>query len=171
MIFLKKVILFFWIIICGLIFLSSLKSELVMNRDVKFFISTIFPEGWGFFTKNPRDELLEVYKIENGKLIFFNFSNHTKKNCFGLSRSSRVIGYEASIILSSISRDDWKKSQTRVIKNHISDSIIQVKTDKNFHYITRGEYLFKIFKPVPYAWAKLNQKSNNPFSVVKIKVI
>ena len=152
-------------------FFASQKSQLIINDNFKKNISLIFPQGWGFFTKNPRDLVLEIYIIKNKKLYYIDVSNLSLKNKFGFSRSSRVIGYELSTIASKIQKNEWKESTNKDINNHINDKAIILQNNATFNYLKKGEYLIKAFKPIPYAWSKSKQEKFNPISVVKIKMI
>ena len=72
-----------------LVFFSSFETQLVVNDNLKRKLNIIFPEGWGFFTKNPRDLGLEVYKIENNKLI----KQSTRNNCLKEKAKSQFKGF------------------------------------------------------------------------------
>lgn len=160
----------FWLFSATLIFFSSMKEQIVVNEKLKKQVSTFFPEGWGFFTKNPRDLQLEVYKIENKKLNKINMSNHSAFNYFGLSRKARVIGYESSIIANEVDKKNWKKNETKNMTFFMNDSSIVIQQKKGFKFLVPGEYMFKMYEPIPYAWSKKNQENNNPYSLVKVKI-
>ena len=167
----KKAIFLCWLFCAFSIFIASLKSQLLINEKLKRNINIIFPEGWGFFTKNPRDLALEIYRIEKGKAYLIDASNQSLDNFIGLSRSSRIIGYETSTLVSNILKNEWKVSTTKNIHDHINDETIIVKDKSNLNHLKKGNYLVKVFKPIPYAWSKSNQEKYNPFSVVKIKIL
>jgi antimicrobial peptide system SdpA family protein len=159
-----------WLFLTSLVFFSSMKEQIIVNKEVKKYVSTFFPEGWGFFTKNPRDPQLEVYKIEDEIAKKINMSNHSAFNFFGLSRKARVIGYESSMIASEIDKKKWKSNQTEKITYFVNDSSIIVSRKKGFKFLIPGDYILKMFEPIPYAWANKNQENNNPYSVVKVKI-
>jgi antimicrobial peptide system SdpA family protein len=160
----------FWFFFATLVFFSSMKEQIVVNKEIKKHISTFFPEGWGFFTKNPRDLQLEVYKIKNNRVNKINMSNHSAFNYFGLSRKARVIGYESSIIANEVDKKKWKKDEVKNIVSFVNDSSVIIPKKKEFKYLVPGDYIFKMYKPIPYAWANKNQEDNNPYSLVKVKI-
>ena len=147
-----------------------MKEQVVVSRKIKKYVGTFFPEGWGFFTKNPRDLQFEVYKIENKKVSRIDMSNHSAFNYFGLSRKARVIGYESSVIANEIDKKKWKKNEVKDISGFINDSSAVISQKKEFKFLIPGEYIFKMYEPIPYAWAKKNQEKNNPYSFVKVTI-
>ncbi|PWW20129.1 SdpA family antimicrobial peptide system protein [Chryseobacterium sp. AG844] len=166
----KKVIWGFWIFIIINIFFSSLKTQVVLGEKLKMQISTLFPEGWSFFTRDPREPLLEVYKIENNKLLYIPLSNSSKENWFGFSRKSRVQGYEASIIVSEAPSKLWIENTGNNYENHINDVAFSVKSKRSNNYFKKGLYLFILKKPIPWAWANEHQEKFTPYSSIKINL-
>jgi hypothetical protein len=166
----KKIIIIFWIFMITIIFISSLKTQVVLSEKLKMELNTLFPEGWSFFTRNPRESLLEVYKIENNRLVYLPLSNSSKENLYGFSRKSRVKGFEASIIVSDIPTKLWTEDVGRNYANHLYDKAIEVKLKKSNNYFKNGFYLFIVRKPIPWAWANRNQEKFTPYSFVKINL-
>ena len=166
---LDKSILLSWTLLALLVFFSSFKEQVFLNESIQKQLSVIFPEGWGFFTKSPRDLIMQVYKIENDTVNSISMSTHSKEAILGLSRKPRVIGYEASIIANEIPKSFWKDNTTNNLTHYINDSTLIIKKN-NFKYFKKGDYLFKLYKKVPYAWAKKNQEEFNPFKIARIKI-
>lgn len=166
----KYFLTFGWVLCAAIIFFSSLKSQLVLSEELKLATNTIFPQGWGFFTKNPQDFAINIYKIENKKLILIDIKNQSFKNRLGFSRSARIIGYEMSTVVSDIQNKDWVRNTDGNIYSNIDDKIVDVENREYFNHLKKGEYLVKLYKPIPYAWSNDNQEKFNPFSVVKIKI-
>lgn len=153
------------------ILISALKSQLLLNEKTKETLVKIFPEGWGFFTKNPKDPEYKIYIIVKNKLQLLSLTNQSIENKFGFSRKSRMIGYEISTLLSDVQENEWIKDTTKNINTHLNDKIIKIKNKYKFKHLNTGTYIIKRCRPVPYAWAKQNQEINNPFTVVKIKIL
>lgn len=166
----KSILIFGWIIFGLLVFFSTMKSQLILNDDLKEFTNKIFPQGWGFFTKNPQDFALNIYKINKGKLELIDISNQSIRNNFGFSRRARMIGYEMSTVVEDIKVSDWIKNTDGNIYSNLNDKTININNKNYFSHLTKGEYLIKLYKPIPYAWSKMNQEKYNPFSVAKINI-
>lgn len=159
-----------WIFFISVIFVSSLKTQVVLSEKTKTQFYTLFPEGWSFFTRNPREPLLEVYKIDNGKLISMPLSNSSMINSFGFSRKSRVKGFEASTIISEIPSNLWKENKGNNYIKDINDNFVNVKYKKSNHYFNKGKYLFVLKDPIPWAWASKSQDKYAPYSAIKINI-
>lgn len=171
-----KIIKFFiflvWLFLGFMVFFSAFEDQLILNDKIKRNLNILTPEGWGFFTKNPRDFVLEVYRIDGAKISQIDIKNNSPKYYFGLSREARLIGYEVSTILEEINKKKWVESKTKNIYDHIEDEIIFIK-NKNYlnHFKQKNIYMIKVFKPIPYAWSKNNQERFNPFYIIKFELI
>lgn len=75
------------------------------------FIRFLLPQGWSFFTKNPRDVEVVIYK-ESKSGIYVNqlFNNFSRTNNFGLSRLPTRISLEAGFLVTKIEDSLWYKS-------------------------------------------------------------
>lgn len=166
---LDKIILFSWVLLALLVFFSSFKEQVFVNKNIQKQLNVVFPEGWGFFTKNPRDLIMQVYSIENDTINYISMSTHSRLSILGISREPRVIGYEASIIANEIPKSFWKDNTSYNLMNHINDSILIIEKN-NFKHFKKGDYLFKLYKKIPYAWSKKNQEEFNPFKISRIQI-
>jgi len=156
-----------WFVLSCLVFFSSFEDQIILNDNTKRTLNLIFPEGWGFFTKNPREPQLKVYKLFKNDTIPIDMSNHSSRNYFGFSRKARIISFESSIIVNEVKKDKWTKTTFKDINCQSLDTV-QIYEKKYFKHINKGTYIFILFKPIPYAWANQNQEKNNPLDVVKI---
>lgn len=167
----NRILLLTWGILILLIFFSSLKEQVFVSNKLKNTLSIIFPQGWGFFTKSPREPMLEVYRVDQrNNMELVTLKNQSSSNFFGLSRRGRMIGYESSMIASQISQNLWKDE---IMKNKFKlpkDTIIQIKKGDG-KYFQRGIYLLVSYKIIPFIWANENQEANNPIKYTFIKVI
>lgn len=158
-----------WVILGVMVFFAALKEQVVLGQKTRQKVAIAFPQGWSFFTKSPRDEALSVYRVINGQIEALPMSNHQNIG-FGLSRNTRLIGYEASIVASSIHPSKWKSYKNRPIESFVNDSVIIVQQKPGFHHFTKGEYIFKLFKNIPFAWAGQQQETNTPFKITRISI-
>ena len=70
---------------------------------------TLIPQGWAFFTRDPREAQVLIYEIgKNNALTNLEQKHSSYKNLFGLSRKSSKIMIELQLI-----------------KNKLSDSLYQ----------------------------------------------
>lgn len=127
------------------------------------------PQGWGFFTKDPRDNQLDVYKIENEKIKRVTIKNFSMKTYFGVSRKARFIGYESAQIINSIDEKYWKSDIFGNLSELNNDIIFKYDND-SLKYLTKGTYIFITYKVIPYKWAKNNQEKNNPIEFAFVEI-
>jgi antimicrobial peptide system SdpA family protein len=165
----NKVIISFWSFIILMVFFSSFKEQVFMPKSLQINFATIFPEGWGFFTKNPREPLIEVYRANKNNLSLVTLKNQSVENFFGLSRKIRVVGYESSRIVAQIPQKFWTKD----IMSNLG-KLPKTKTfdymDKKLNHIKNGLFLFIIYEPIPFAWSNSNQEENNPIKYIYVNI-
>ncbi|MCS3553160.1 MULTISPECIES: SdpA family antimicrobial peptide system protein [unclassified Sphingobacterium] len=167
--FCKKIILLFWFVMVFLIFFSSLKEQLVLSKKTQKIISTFFPEGWSFFTKNPQTQSLAVYQIIDGNLVLKTVNNHNSQNMYGLSRYSRIIGFEASMLANEAMKLVWKQDVMGHLRKLDLNKLYKIEVMNNRH-LTNGTFLLVLYKPVPYAWAKAEQFNNIPIKYITVHI-
>lgn len=77
-------------------------------------ISAIWPQGWGFFTKDPDSQNLDAYQV-SGLHDFDSLlvtPQGSPRNLMGLARSSRAQGPELAILVSYLEPEDWTECTT-----------------------------------------------------------
>jgi antimicrobial peptide system SdpA family protein len=172
----KKVILYssMWIFITILIFMificSIEDSAVQIPPGVKKTTNLLFPEGWSFFTRSPREELADIYKISEDKSIDKISSQCASPgNFYGISRKSRKIGMELSTIVSKINDSSWVQMD---ISKAGTDSlpVLSIPLDSEAEYLLKGNYILKAETPVPWAWSG-NKNTKSKTRVIRIKII
>ncbi len=165
----KKIILAIWSLVISVVFLSSLETQLIVNKSLKRQVNTIFPEGWGFFTKSPREDKLDVFKLSDDNVWKpLTIKNQSFSNFFGFSRKARYIAYESSIVASQLANSNWMKLTNGQIFTTKIDTCFNLKSNKEHKYFTSGTYLLILQKPIPFVWIKENQEQYNPVKVAKL---
>ncbi|UGU15382.1 SdpA family antimicrobial peptide system protein [Sinomicrobium kalidii] len=140
------------------------------STTVKKQLFALFPEGWGFFTKSPRETMVDIYKKqdqENWKRV--NISNSSRKNLFGFSRKARVMGIDIDIILRNIAKEDFI-AFTGNFMNNIPDRIYTIEYDKSFQFINVGEYLIVERKIIPWFYAQSAKEKDVPGLIMRIEI-
>lgn len=129
-----------------------------------------FPQGWGFFTKNPKEEMFLVYKEEKGKFKKVVFENSSKENIFGFSKKVRYENMEYSFLLDAY-KGEWSKLSgdhiTKLQDIPINDTI---KLRKKFLILKKGTYCLVKLTHIPFAWSNSNQEEFRPYEIAKIYV-
>jgi len=165
-------------ILISFIYLCFFLLVLIVNLgsttiEIPYRSKTVFhslsAQGWGFFTRNPREEAVDIFKIEEGRLKRMTLVNSSASNYFGLSRKSRKIGMEVSIVLGKLKKKEaeWVRVTDEDIVLH--NTPINSLESSNLHYLSKGEYLLTKRFATPWAW--YNKKNNFiPYEAVRISI-
>ena len=162
------------IIVFSGVYISFISS----NRDNPVRLSynnaqelySILPQGWAFFTRNPKEEVLQLYKEDKSNLKLINNSASLSfKDVFGLKRDVRKKSAELAEIIKKIPSEKWetKKSSDKMknlINLKISDTVINVFNNK----LLTGDYIIVRSRRKPWAWS--NSSITLPYRCIKIHV-
>ena len=89
---LKKLAKWFYIVFFILLLFIALsiisvlpQNPLSLERSKAVVISQLMPQGWGFYSKDPREEYLNIYTADSE--ISAQWPNMSLSNLFGVDRS------------------------------------------------------------------------------------
>lgn len=147
-------------LIIAFILFISFSSDSAFRYDSKY-LNTFLPQGYAFFTREPKEPNIYVYKIENeGKIKrVINKASLSGEAFLGLNRSNRRTEIEFQYPISKIYK--WHKS--------IKESEIYIDTIRykiNEINLVQGHYLFVKERRIPWAWA-----GNNPRKIKEYKIL
>lgn len=152
-----------------LAFFSSLSYNVnTPSPTVKSLFNLSAPEGWGFFTRSPREEMVDIYEFENSKLETALHKNIHYSNFFGISRKSRKLAMEASIVMGKIKDSIWV-SEVGIENLKIPLRAYSVNSELLYH-LNCGNYVFVKRKTVPWAWRKNINEKDVPYEIAHIKI-
>lgn len=161
-----------WLIVN--IFLITVKGNpLEITNEVNTKVFNIVPQGWAFFTRDPREAQITIYKIKNDSILKPYPQRHSSfNNFFGLKRTSSKILTELQLIKlktsdSLYSDMKWNYQAHKYAKH----------TTKSFQYenevfdpILLGDFIVVYQKPVPWAWSKSMKEIEMPSKVIRYKI-
>lgn len=166
----------FWVIVI----LYSLKfaipnSAIKLPKDdraISSFFKLILPEGFGFFTRNPRETRFLLYKAADKRMYLATEPNASLTNLFGLSRKSRCENLEMSYILSKVQKEDWFKCKTifNECLNYQDTPILLIKNSYSNPMLC-GTYVIVMQEPIPWAWSAQLKPEIMPLFFTKINVV
>lgn len=147
-------------------------NPLTPPPKIKLFIFSILPEGWGFFTKNPRDPIVYIYKYSGNEWQNVLLRpNSAPINFIGLKRDARAQGAEYGLILSQIPKIDTVicKNMTHLecLESRDEIKLIEVR-NSSLKKTLCGDIVLFLQEPIPWAWRKSNTKMD--IRVYRIKV-
>lgn len=167
----------------GLLFLVSLNlffytiesNPVLYHGHVNQRIFSFVPQGWAFFTRNPREPQDLIYrKDKTGSYRLIAQHLHHYKNLFGLVRRPSKILTELQAIKAKIPDANYSKQQCNFQKNTLLsiDEELSLHAYKNIFESPNicGEYIFAFQKIVPWAWASNLEKIQMPCKMIHVEV-
>ena len=135
-------------------------------------LRTLFPQGWAFFTKSPRDETIQLYRWENNRLKLVDGQRQaTFANLMGLRRASRAMSVEYAYLLYNVPADNWIRCETDPESYIRTHKLNNVRVDNNTPNAYLSGTYFLIQKGIiPWAWASQAAHITLPCSILKLSV-
>lgn len=166
----RIIITSFWALIIFFILFSNNSAYPVLNHNINKTVGYLFPQGWGFFTKDPKEVTIDVYQLlEDKTLKLTSINNFSLQNLFGFSRKARYIGYEFGKLEQSIPKTAYKNRLGSVCNIYPNTAtVVKIPFIPKFYSINE-EYIVYQYKIVPFAWINQNQEQYRPYLVARIK--
>lgn len=164
-----------YIILFITIFYNSIPyNPLAQKNEFVEKIMPLFPEGWAFFTKNPREEVIYFYSVGRDNslnLVEEGRRNADLKNWFGLKRDVRYLSYERGLVISTIKDQEWY--DCKQLDQLLIDSMrsITVEFASKMVFIQPGKYIIQYKEPIPFAWRNSADIIEMPSKVVLVEII
>ena len=161
-----------WLIIN--IFLITVKGNPIeITNEVDSRVFNFIPQGWAFFTRDPREAQITIYRIENDSVLKPYPQRHSSlNNLLGLKRTSSKILTELQLL--KLKTSDSLYSDVKW--NYQVDKFEKFKI-KRFEYkneiydpILLGDFIVVYQKPVPWAWSKSIKEIKMPAKVIRFKI-
>ena len=109
------------------------------------------PEGWGFFTRDPREDALRPYQ-ESEKGEWEPIESGKGPGFLGFGRRARAQGFELNTLIRQVPADSWhpcERTPTACIETgDVSVKLQNVATSPT----VCGNVAFVMQEPVPWAW-------------------
>lgn len=149
-------------ILTSIIFTILLSSSVVFSLnanilgvppDIENKVVKVLAQGWGFFSKDPREPMLYAYPLSGNEYDELQWPNNSIKNLIGLNRFGRAQGIELGSIITEIPGDGFKECEKNY-QNCIDkeNDIIEVNNIYENPTIC-GEWGIVLLEPIPWAWA------------------
>lgn len=162
------------LLISFLILVTSTSTFLTYKVDanIKSTLSYFNKQGWAFFTKDPREKKLLVYKIKGNSLEELSNVSFSTTYAFGCNRFQRELGGEFYYIYNKLDTSSKIITNFQLINNFINskDTFIVFKRDRFCNDIDKGKYLFCLKDNVPFAYYKYMKESEIKVAVTKVEL-
>lgn len=135
-------------------------------------IGRLSPQGWGFFTKDPQDELVHVMRRTEGEWQLADPEpSGSPSHLFGFRRELRARGVEVGLLTQALGRaDQWhecKGAPSSCVDALPLAAVVQNPSPSPFYC---GELVVYRQEPVPWAWSKANRPVVMPSFLARIEV-
>ena len=123
--------------------------------ESKIGISAWLPEGWAFFTRDPREEGVRVYSrgTDGEWTNVIEAPLGAWNNAFGLNRAPRRQGIEQGLLLTGLPQDGWTPCVSSALATCLNAAEHTVTFANPSPVATLcGELAVVKQKPVPFAW-------------------
>lgn len=161
------------LVIC--IFIYSINSSTFsnhLNPHLGLVLNSIFMESFGFFTKDPKGENIEIYKIEFEQKKLVNLKTNSFENSFGFSRKQRRKTFEVGILLKEYPDSNWRKTtMNNIDKIELSNiSFYEVKNPRII-LLEEGDYMLIAYKPIVWEWNTIKKDNECRYAFINVKRI
>lgn len=154
---------------------SALETTHRTDAKARYMFSYFIPEGWGFFTRNPREASICLYaEDDHHTLSLLTRPNGSASYFLGASRLGRRYGMEASMLMKKIPDSTWQYFTSRNFREGIATAphiTLPLHDLKNIRYIKKGEYLLVYEESIPWTYLPYADKYRWKCAVVRISLV
>jgi len=168
------------VLLWGSFLLVLLKSSLPYNpipisKSLQMNVHSLAPEGWAFFTRNPREPSLNLYHLNEQKEIvpYCSYPSAHPDYWMGAKRDLRSIGAEMGAMITQVPDSIWVAQEGQLISfleaNHQNLKTFSIDNEVQGPFIC-GDLFLVQKSPIPWAWAKSADRIDHQFKIAKIEV-
>lgn len=163
----------FWATLIYWIAVASMPYNPVsVPRIISINLQTVCPQGWAFFTRNPREELTYYYRFQEDKAVLQPYHNSQAANLFGIRRTARLESMELATLASSVKAEEWVACESGIRANDTLNLLPKIVVQNHFNQPKIcGDILIEQKELVPWAWSKETQHDEVPSKIAKLLVI
>lgn len=137
-------------------YMPTTAISLPLYAQARQVVHPIVPEGWAFFTRNPREERIYPYVLRDGHWVNVHSTPHAEPDhAFGLNRISRSQGVEVGELFGLVPSGSWTSCESRDVDRCLS-AATPLLTTRNVSPDPTicGQVALIRQEPVPWAWAR-----------------
>lgn len=165
----KIAIILAWAALGLLVVRAYVPSPLPISFPTSRNILMVMPEGWGYFTRNPREPVMQFYRLDGKHEPVFE-PNFSARYLFGLRRDGRKLGGEAGIVVRMVPAEAWMETRKRLSFEALPDSTVIIHSSIKNPKLC-GDFLVQVEDRLPWAWANLRDKVVMPSKVAHVRIV
>jgi|GEM_PF-3415058 len=131
------------------------------------FLETVYPGGWGYFTRILNEEVYKIYELSGNKFVYKDLHSFTPQFSFGLDRSRMLMELEAQSLakdtMASAAQFTYNISMpaTADINDYLKADTIRFNNRKPDNaFLLHGKML--ITEEYPVSWQQQHANKNMP---------
>ena len=148
---------FFGIILFAKI-INTQSSVFESNLVEKQKMMLLLPEAWGFFTKDPTEPSLGLYKLDSNNIEYVDFIDKREYWNFSFSRKARLLGREIGRVIDQLDKENWIDCPKSIKECNLATFFNVKNTAREPTFC--GQYIIAMQKPIPWAWYKSSKETN-----------
>jgi antimicrobial peptide system SdpA family protein len=167
----KAAVVTAWALLLLFVALGSLgDSPLRLGKRERMRLLSVLPEGWAFFTRNPREPMPTIYVRRDGRWVMSD-SRAPLTTWFGVKRSARGEGVELGRLLESIPKSAHVRCEGELNACLAAHDVPAVAVVNRARVRSiAGEIIVAQAEPIPWAWSESRAQIQMPTDVVKLDV-
>jgi antimicrobial peptide system SdpA family protein len=140
----------------GSISLLASVPEAAVRLPIETTVWTLWflPQGWAFFTRNPREPVLEAWVVEDGLWRMLPLNVSGTEEVFGFRRTLRLRAQELGALAASLQPQDWQRCSGN-IGDCVDAGFLTTVTRVVNRSVARqlcGNLVLAVREPQPWAW-------------------
>lgn len=161
----------FWTSVIAYVLLGSvLDHPLRASYRERQNLIAISPQGWGFFTRDPREPVELIYRWEKGRWLLYSFSNSSLRNLLGVRRAARASSVELQPMLAQVPSERWVDCKGAVDLCLRQAAPARVKNRSTLKRLC-GRIGVERRPPIPWAWSRHSGDLQMPGKVVQLEAV
>lgn len=151
---------------------SIRESPFAWNHHDRITLMQIMPEGWAFFTRNPREPVTKIYRQRSGTWTYVDRANFSPRSWFGAKRTSTLESIELQNLLGGIYSDSTWTECTEDVSTCVASASPETVALENTSrtQLLCGSLLVQKHDPVPWAWAQNEDDVVMPSRIVHLSI-
>lgn len=120
--------------------------------SVRILQLAVVPEGWSFFTRDPREPKDVVYRRADGRLEQVTFANTSRASLLGVSRRARAVDGELMGLLAPVLASTWRDCRGAACLARGGEPLRLTNWSTTRHIC--GDVVVLRSPPAPWAWRR-----------------
>lgn len=161
-----------WSALILVVFVGSVAdSPAAAPHWVRQRLVMVIPEGWAFFTRNPRLPRTEIYLFDALHELYSrgDIAEYRGFAFAGIRRLSRVRGLEIERLLANIAPSQWRHCRGDLSSCSKALRLTHVQNDLVVRTLC-GRIILRRSEPVPWAWSTLQPPVQMPAEWLMLSV-